>query len=78
MTRIKPKLGTIASRTKGKTLTPLETTQFALEQAIKRIAALEAQGDGLARLDKKKDIRINHLALKLRQLEERAYRGDSE
>jgi hypothetical protein len=74
----KQKLGTNASRAKGKSVTPLTSTQFALEQAVKRIVALEKQCDGLAKLDKQKDIDINFLRARLKRLEDRVTRRDRE
>jgi hypothetical protein len=74
----KQKLGSNASRSKGKSVTPLSTTQFALEQAVKRIGALETQCDALAKLDKKKDIRINLLTIRLKRMEDRVMRRDAE
>ena len=74
----KKKLGTIAERTKGKPLSAMEVTNFALEQAVKRIAALEKQTDGLAQLDKQKDIVLNGMALTIKRLRDRVERMDAE
>jgi hypothetical protein len=59
-------------------VTQLEATQFALERAVKRISALEKQCDGLAKLDKQKDIRINQLGLEMKRLREVVERRESE
>ncbi len=56
----------------------LRATQFALEQAVKCIRALEKQQDGLAKLDKLKDITIQALTNRLKRLEDRVTRTDSE
>jgi len=56
----------------------LRTTQFALETAAKDIKALKKQADALAKLDKQKDITINLLTNRLKRLEDRIYRSDSE
>jgi hypothetical protein len=64
-------LGTIASRTKGKPLSAMEVMNFALEQAVKRIAALEKQNDALAKLNKAFEIRLNGTDLKLSRFAER-------
>jgi len=64
-------LGTIAARTKGKPLSALQVMNFALEQAVKRIVALEKQNDGLAKLNKAFEIRLNETDLKLSRFAER-------
>jgi hypothetical protein len=74
----KKKLGSNAERSRGRYLTSIEATQFALEQAVKRIVALEKQCDGLAKLDKEKDIRTNLQGLELKRLRERVERMDGE
>jgi hypothetical protein len=74
----KKKLGTVAKRSKGKFGTSLDATQFALERAVKRIAALEKQADGLARLSKDQEIETNKLQLRIKRLEERERGRDYE
>jgi hypothetical protein len=49
----------------------LEATQFALEQSVKRVGALEKQNDGLAKLNKQLEIRVNETDLKLSRFAER-------
>ena len=61
-----------------KPLSLLGATQFALERAVKRIAALEKQCDGLAKFDKEKDIAISLMQVRMRRFEKRLYGGDSE
>jgi hypothetical protein len=56
----------------------MEATQYALERAVKRIGALETQCDGLAKLDKQKDIIISHQAIQIKRLQERVEGMDSE
>jgi hypothetical protein len=63
------KLGTIAERAKGKRLTEVAGLQFALEQAMKRIGALEKQADGLALLDKQREIQANKDRLRIKDIE---------
>jgi hypothetical protein len=75
----KKKLGTVAERSKGKpSLTPLSITQYAIERAVRRIEALEKQCDGLAKLDKAREIEINYLRLQMKRFEERIEGMDSE
>jgi len=38
---MKKKLGTVAERTKGKSITAIQVVQFAIEQAVVRISRLE-------------------------------------
>lgn len=85
-------LGPNHKRAKSKRLTSQETTQFALEQAIKKISALEKQFDGLAKLDKQREIqankdrianrdldrRVENFCRSVKSLETRVYRSDSE
>ena len=49
----------------------LSSTQFALEQVMRRIAALEKQNDGLAKLNKDFEIRMNEAAIKQGRINER-------
>ena len=61
-----------------KALTPLTTTQFVLERVVKRVEALEKQCDGLAKLDKEKDIAISLMQVQLKRFEKKLYAGDVE
>ena len=72
------KLESIAARTKGINMSEVRAFQFALEQVVKRIGALEKQCDGLAKLEKQKDIDINHIEVRLKRFEKRLYRKDEE
>jgi len=56
----------------------LRSTQFALEEAVKCIRVLEKQQDGLAKLDKLKDISHQALMNRVKRLEDRVTRMDSE
>lgn len=62
-------LGTIAERAKGKSTGEITMLQFALEQAMKRIGALEKQADGLAFLDKQREIQANKDRIRIKHLE---------
>ena len=72
------KLGSGADRSKGIFLTSLRATQFALERAVKDIATLKTQFDGLAKLNKEMEIAINRLGLQLNRLRDRLERSDAE
>jgi hypothetical protein len=48
----------------------LKATQFALEQSVKRVGALEKQNDGLAKLCKILEIHNNETNLKLSRFAE--------
>jgi hypothetical protein len=56
----------------------LEATQFALEQAVKEIVALQKQCDGLAKLAKEQDIQLNFQSGAIKRLRERVERMDGE
>jgi len=72
------KLGTVAKRTKGVPLNEIDVTQYALEQLQKRLRKLENSHNANDKEMREVHIKLNQQDIKLKRLQERAQRSDSE